>query len=98
MNSYALAYKLLTQVGHLSYLLYVQVKITPIKLINLLILPLANLDMSKLTQPYKKDYHSSSQSSITDAQERLQALSASLYSMNQTEILKHITDMGVILL
>ena len=53
--------------------------------------------MSKLTQPYNKDYHSSSQSSIIDAQERLQALSASLYSMNQTEILKHITDMGVIM-
>ena len=81
----------------MSYLLYVQVKITPIKLINLLILPLANLDMSNLTQPYKKDYHSFSQSSIIDAQERLQAVSASLYSMNQTEILKEITDTGVMM-
>ena len=78
----------------MSYLLFVHVKITLIKLINLLILPLANLDMSKLTHPYKKHYHSSLQSLIADAHEHLQNLSVPLYNMNQTEILKEVTDMG----
>ena len=50
--------------------------------------------MSKLTHPYKKHYHSSLQSLIADAHEHLQNLSVPLYNMNQTEILKEVTDMG----
>ena len=44
-----------------------------------------------------KDCHPSLQSSFADAQERLQALGVSLYSMNQTAILKGITDTGVMM-
>ena len=44
-----------------------------------------------------KDCLPSLQSSIADAQEQLQDLSVSLYSMDQTEILKEITDTGVMM-